>query len=94
MYVHWPGAGKDIGVCWDVGHFVLSHVACFLPDLPMYVGIVLGAQIIQLVSCGGITSFEYFIALSGCPVELIVIDAFINETGWRWWGSCFYVGLL
>ena len=72
MYVHWLGAGKDTGVCWVVGHCFLSHAVCFLPDVPMYVGIVMGAQVVQQVMCGGMTSFEYFIALSGCPVEMLV----------------------
>ena len=94
LYVNWPGAGKDTGCCWDVGQSVLCRVAYCLPCLPMYVGIVVGAHVVQQVTCEAVSSSDYFIAISGCPVELLVFKAFASESGWRWCGSCFYIGLL
>ena len=58
LYVHWLGSGKDTGICWVVGHSVLSHSCGVLPDLPMYLGIVVGTQLVQPMTWGAVSSFE------------------------------------
>ena len=65
-----------------------------MPYLPTYVGIVVVAQAVQQVTYEAVSSFDDLIAISGCPVESLELKAFAYEAGWRWWGSCFYIGLL
>ena len=47
LYVHWIGAGKDVGFCWVGVHFVVDQFSVKCAEIPVYIGMGLGAAAIQ-----------------------------------------------